>query len=103
MKVTIVEDNEYYLPMLKELLPGTLVCFQKHVYIKMDKGKLGCDIQMNWPKGNSILINPKYGSHRSVPADTRVQVLEQCNNLEVCRIMDKRDLVQHLRSDFICR
>lgn len=102
MKITMVEDNRCNMPKLKALLPGTMVEYQRHVYIKTDKSKMGKGITMDWPKGESVLFNPKYGSHRAVNADCRVQVLEQCGELEVCKVTDRRDIERYIRDNFKC-
>lgn len=100
MKIIIVEENKCNQPRLKEILPGTMVMYQKHVYTKMDKSKMGQGISMNWPKGFSVLINPKYGSHRAVDAETRVQILEQCNELEVCKVTERHEILAYLRDSY---
>jgi len=99
MDIHVVEKNICNTPKLMEIKPGTLVCYQNNIYIKVNKSKLGAGLDMHWPKGYSILFNPKYGSHRAVSAEVRVDVMAQCNDLDICRVTDRYDIVQYLRDD----
>jgi len=88
--------------LVNNVLGGTLVQYQGHNYIKLDKSKLGEGIHMNWPKGSSILMNPRYGSLRAVNASIRVRVLRQCENLRAVKVTDPSMLRQFLRDSDHC-
>ena len=97
MKTVIVKNDGCTNPKLMDIKDGAMIEYQGNVYIKMAKSKIGQGLNLIWPHHHSILFNVKYGSCRAVCADERVQILEQVEDLRVCRLKDRTDISQYLR------
>jgi len=61
---------------LGELAYGTMICVSGHVYIKVNKHKLGNGITLRFTPKHCVLFNPKLGTLREVHGNTVVEILE---------------------------
>lgn len=98
MKLVIGNKKRIFMPMVDRLIPGSMLQYQGHVYIKVDTKKTGQDVHINHPTDFCVLLNPKYGSTRKIHCKTEVEVLGLCaDEVEVYVVQDRKEMINHLR------
>lgn len=93
MKIQVVE-NTYFQPEIDRVIPGVTVYWKTHIYIKLDLRKVGVGIGIDCPEDHCILVNPKYGSIRTIADTTKVYVLEQVDDSIPMHMLQTREEVQ---------
>ena len=99
MEIKIVAKDRCFHPKLNEVLPGTMVQYENHVYQKLNKAKFGEGLRVKLSKNYSLLLNPRYGSIRAVNSNKEVTILAQVRDVEVIKIKYKRDAFPYLRRE----
>jgi len=98
MKLVLATKNRVFMPTVDRLIPGSMLQYQGHVYIKVDLNKTGQDIYIKHPSNFCVLLNPKYGSTRKVHKDVPVEVLGLCaDEVEVYLIKTCTEMNNQLR------
>jgi len=80
MKLVLVAKDDVFMPTIDRLIPGAMLQYQGHVYVKVDIKKTGQDVYINHPTDCCVLFNPKYGSTRKIQKDTKVELLGLCED-----------------------
>jgi hypothetical protein len=91
MEIQIVDYMDELRPKVGNLRKGTMLQFQGHKYIKMSK-TVGSGLSINWPKGNSILFNPRQGTIRAIDGDMQVIVLHPVEPLKVHEVISRETI-----------
>ena len=73
VRVTIgTKKSEEKTVELWEIKGGGACILNGSTYIKLDRNNIGVGIDVNRPKGYSVLFNPKYGSIRALTCRQKV-------------------------------
>jgi len=91
MDIKITEKPDHTEPKIGDIKRGTLIRYQNHTYIKVDK-RVGSGLSIDWTANNCILLNLKWGTLREIPGGVHVTILHQREPLLVHKALDLKTI-----------
>ena len=97
MEIKICDKDRGFHPYIENVLPGTMLIYERYNYIKLDAHKAGEGVFITRPTNTCLLMNPRYGSIRAIRNDQQVVILAPVNDTEVYEVKDASEAQQYLK------